>query len=64
MVETVSQHPVGSSAAKRGLGRVTLYADGASRGNPGPAAIGVVLALLTLPIYFLWRKVTSLAEQS
>ena len=28
------------------------------------SAIGVVLALLTLPIYFLWRKVTRMAEES
>jgi multiple sugar transport system permease protein len=28
------------------------------------SAIGVVLVLLTLPLYFLWRKVAKLQEQA
>jgi ribonuclease HI len=33
-----------SSAARRDLDSVVVHTDGASRGNPGPAAIGVVIA--------------------
>jgi ribonuclease HI len=44
LAEALGPQPgAAESAAIRG-GAVVLYCDGASRGNPGPAAVGVVLA--------------------
>jgi ribonuclease HI len=36
-------HICAGQAAKSGLRRIEIYVDGASKGNPGPAAIGVVV---------------------
>jgi ribonuclease HI len=39
----VRTNPVYFLKAKLSIDKVTIYTDGAARGNPGPAAIGVVI---------------------